>query len=199
MWTIQSNRDSDPRKRGRILCSGSNTTWCKWEYIFSFGVFWVWFGWTDSSLLLRRCTVWRSWESRRRRWILTEEPSLWVILWAAPELDRWWRCSTSSDAEAGGSSHLRHKDFISYQHVGLVSNVFGRVFSVFLSRVFLTAGRTASCPCASGLGWELLLSLNTPDHRSRPQIKTLVLCKCSKSSLRPHNISVTPSTRSRRD
>lgn len=66
----------------------------KWECVFFF-------------LLLRRCTVWRSWESRWRRWILTEEPSPWVILWAALELVRWWRCSTSSDAEGEGSSQLR--------------------------------------------------------------------------------------------
>lgn len=63
-------------------------------------------GCTDPLLLLRPCTVWRSWASRWRRWILTEEPSLWVTLWAAPELDRWWRCSTSSDAEGRGSSRL---------------------------------------------------------------------------------------------
>ena len=64
--------------------------------------------WLHCLLLLRRCTVWRSWASRWRRWILTEEPSLWVTLWAAPELDRWWRCSTSSDAEGRGSSRLLH-------------------------------------------------------------------------------------------
>lgn len=119
-------------------------------------------GCTDPLLLLRPCTVWRSWASRWRRWILTEEPSLWVTLWAAPELDRWWRCSTSSDAEGRGSSRLPHTLMVCWR----------RRDSLFLSCVFLAAGRTASCPCALAPGWEPLLCLNTLDRSSRTLIRT---------------------------
>lgn len=44
--------------------------------------------------------------------------------------------------------------------------------SLFLSCVFLAAGRTASCPCALAPGWEPLLCLNTPDRSSRTLIRT---------------------------
>lgn len=53
-------------------------------------------------LLFRRCTAWRSWGSHWRRWTPTAAPSPWVTRWAAPAPARWWRCSTSSGAEARG-------------------------------------------------------------------------------------------------